>query len=308
MIKTSIAWVSFDGYVFNASWPLCTTMEELEAIWNSWASAIMMKSCTIDFREWNPEPRYVELWLWSINSMGLPNLGYKSYLKFVWELKSKFRKPVIASISGLCKDDFVTMIREFQHTDVDLIEANFSCPNVPWKPQIWYDFEAVDQLLSMISDLWDIPLGIKMPPYFDLAHYDEIAKIISKYRVRFISTINSVWNTLIIDPEKEQPVIKPKWWFGWLWWSYVKPIALANVRKFYELLWNKIDIIWVWWITNWIDAFEFILAWASAVQIGTQFAKEWVSCFARIESELLEYMSKKWYSSLNELKGKLKPL
>lgn len=308
MIKTNIAWIEFLNPVFNASGPSCSTLEELERIAKSNSSWIIMKSCTLEEREWNPSPRYVEVPLWSINSMWLPNLGYKKYVEFS-HILTKYWKPVIASIAWLKPDDFPIMVKEFQENSrVDLIEVNFSCPNVVWKPQIWYDVEAVDNILSKIDNLWTKPIWIKLPPYFDFVHYEQIAKIILNHNVSFITCINSVWNTLIIDPENEQVLIKPKDWFGWLGWDFVKPVALANVRKFYELIWNKVQIIGCWGIKSWIDVFEFILAWASAVQIATQFEKEWTKSFERIVKEFEEYLNKKWYKSIDDFRGKLKSL
>jgi len=309
-MKTTIAWVNFDWYMFNASWPACTTLEELQEIGNSSSSSIMMKSCTILEREWNPEPRYVELDLGSINSMGLPNLGYKKYIEFAGILKKQFpNKPIIASIAGLAPADFPQMVEAFQKDgNVDLIEVNLSCPNVPGKPQIAYDFQSSDDILKQVCDLWNIPIGVKLPPYFDLIHMEQMAEVLLKHNVRFITAINSVGNTLFIDPEKEEVVIKPKGWFGWLGGDYIKPIALANVRKFYELVWDKIDIIGVGGVTTGMDAFEFLLAWAKSIQIATQFAKEGSDCFARIETELKEILARKWYRTLEDVLWKLKTM
>lgn len=308
MFETNIAWIDFENPIFNASGPSCSTLEELKKIGESKSSWIMMKSCTLEEREWNPTPRYVEVPLGSINSMWLPNLGYKKYIEFSGVLKN-YNKPVIASISWLKPDDFQVMVKDFQENSAsDILEVNFSCPNVIWKPQIWYDPETVDKILSQIDNLWSKPIWIKLPPYFDFVHYEQIANIILKYNVAFVTCINSVWNTLIIDPETEQPLIKPKDWFGWLGWDFVKPVALANVRKFYELIWDKVQIIGCGWIKSWIDVFEFILAWASGVQIATQFEKEWTNSFERINKEFEEYMSKKWYKSIEEFRGKLKSL
>jgi dihydroorotate dehydrogenase (fumarate) len=308
MINTNIAWIEFKNPVFNASGPSCSTLDELEKIGESKSSWIIMKSCTLEEREGNPSPRYKEVPLGSINSMWLPNLWYKKYVEFS-SILTKFWKPVIASIAWLKPDDFPIMVKEFQeNSSVDLIEVNFSCPNVVWKPQIWYDAEAVDTILSKIDNLWTKPIWIKLPPYFDFVHYEQIAKIILNHNVAFITCINSVWNTLIIDPEKEEVLIKPKDWFGWLWWDFVKPVALANVRKFYELIWHKVQIIGCWWIKSWVDVFEFILAGASAVQTATQFEKEWTWSFERIVREFEDYINKKWYKSIDEFKGKLKSL
>jgi len=83
---------------------------------------------------------------------------------------------------------------------------------------------------------------------------------------------------------------------------------LANVRAFYELLGNKISIFGVGGIKTGIDAFEFLLAGASAVQVATAFEKEGPSCFARINSELEEILQQKGYNSIEEVKGNLKYL
>jgi dihydroorotate dehydrogenase (fumarate) len=90
--------------------------------------------------------------------------------------------------------------------------------------------------------------------------------------------------------------------------DYIKPIALANVRTFYELLGNKISIFGVGGIKTGTDAFEFLLAGADAVQVATTFEKEGPGCFERINSELEEILRKKNYNSIKEVKGKLKHL
>ena len=309
-INIEFLWKKFNSPVFNASWPACTTLEELERIWESDAWAIMMKSATYLPRDWNPEPRYVDLDLWSINSMWLPNLGYKSYIDFSKKLKQKYGKLVFASVSGMCEDDFPKMVKDFQEdSQVDFIEVNLSCPNVVWKPQIAYDLEASEKIISLVENLWDKDIWLKLPPYFDPIHTSQVAEIIKRHpKVKFLTCINSVWNTLFIDPEKQEVVIKTKWWFAWLGWKYIKPIALANVRAFYKLLWDRVKIIWVGWIYTWIDIFEFMLAWASLVQLWTSFSQEWVSIFKRLNKELSDVLDEKWYENASDIIGELKEL
>ena len=305
--KTKIANIELDSYICNASGPLNSTFEELESIAISKSSAIMIKSCTIEPREGNLEPRYVRLPLGSYNSMGLPNLGYQKYVEFASRLK-KYNKPIIASVSGLSVEDYEKMVKSFQDSDVDLIEVNLSCPNLKGKPQVAYDLEQTEKVLSKISNLGKKPVGLKLPPFYDFVHHKQIADLIEKYNIDFITCINSVGNTLIIDPEAETPIIKPNKGFGGLGGEYIKPIALANVRVFYELLGNKISIFGVGGIKSGTDAFEFLLAGADAVQVATTFEKEGPNCFARINSELEEILQRKDYNSIEEVKGKLKYL
>lgn len=306
-MTTTIAQVNLSGYVINASGPKCTTEDELNSLGQSHSAAIMTKSCTVLPREGNPEPRYQALPQGSIQSMGLPNLGYKAYLDILPRLK-QHNKPLIASISGLSVDDNVRMVSEFQQSEADLLEVNFSCPNIPGKPQLGYDFEQTDKALKAITGLGDKPLGIKLPAYFDFSHFKTIAEILSSYPVSFISSINSIGNTLVIDPVTEQPVIKPNNGFGGLCGNYVKPIGLANVKAFRDLLPDHINIMGVGGVYTGVDAFEYLLAGADAVQVATCYQEEGTSCFERINQELQQLLAEKGYQSISEAKGKLKLL
>jgi len=307
MFRTKIANIKLDSYIFNASGPNNSTFEELEIIAKSDSSAIMMKSCTIESREGNLEPRYKRLPLGSIQSMGLPNLGYQKYIEFASNLK-KYNKPIIASVAGFCDKDYIKITSAFQKSKVDLIEINLSCPNIEGKPQIGYDFKQVEKILKKISNLGKKPIGLKLPPYFDFVHQKQIAELIKKYKISFITCINSIGNTLVINPKTETSIIKPKKGFGGLCGDYIKPIALGNVRAFYELLRNKVSIIGVGGIKSGLDAFEFLLAGADAVQIATTFEKEGPVCFKRINREFNKILKRKGYKLIKEAKGKLKSL
>ena len=203
----------FPDIIYNSSGPRCTTLEELKALGDSKSSAIMMKSCSPEPREGNPEPRYKEVDLGSINSIGLANHGYKKYIEYAAELKKEFpEKPIVVSIVGFCPEDFVNLVTAFQdESNVDVLEVNLSCPNVVGKPQIAYDFETSDELLAKIFAIpGEKPIGLKLPPYFDPVHTSMMAEVLKKYPISFITCINSVGNTLIIDPETEAPLIAPK--------------------------------------------------------------------------------------------------
>ncbi len=303
--------MEFSGIIYNSSGPRCTTWKELQALWNSDSSAIMMKSCSPLPREGNPEPRYSEVELGSINSIGLANHGYKKYREYAKKLKKEFPdKPIIASIVGFSHEDFLLLVEAFQNEDaVDILEVNLSCPNVVGKPQIAYDFESSDELIAKIFKIpGNKPVWFKLPPYFDPIHTETMAGVLKKYPIRFITCINSVGNTLIIDPERESPLIAPKWGLGWLGGDYVKPVALANVRSFYKLLGDRMTIIWCGGIKTWVDVFEHLLAGASLVQLGTILWKEDVECFKRINKEFNEYMDKKGYTDLRQVIGQLKEL
>jgi dihydroorotate dehydrogenase (fumarate) len=308
--KTTIGSVNFVHPIYNASGPLCTTRDHLVALGMSSSSAIITKTCTIEQRDGNPHPKYFETSRGSINSNGFENLGYKAYIQLAGEMKKKFpHKPFIVSTSGMKYDENITLVNELSTVDaIDMIELNMSCPNLVGKPQIGYDFEMSEKLLSDVFDVCKKPLGVKLPPYFDFVHYEKMAKVLKGFNLSFISCVNSLGNGMVIDAETEQVVIHPRGGFGGVGGDYIKPVALANVRKFYELLGNQIPIVGVGGVRSGVDVFEYILAGATAVQVGTTLMKQGPGCFARLEGEFNEIMRRKGYNSIEDVRGKLKPL
>ena len=306
-LSTNIAGVRFSSCLMNASGALCVTQEELERLGNSSAGAIVTKSMTPHPRMGNPEPRYVGFEGGSINSMGLPNLGYAAYAKMIPELR-QFGKAIVASIAGFQMEDFIEAAKAMDQVKPDLLEINLSCPNIPGEPQIGYDAEASERLLNEVRTIVSVPMGVKLPPYFDPAHHEKLAKVLDRVSVSFITVINSVGNALVIDPDKESVVIKPKGGFGGLGGRMIKPVALANVRAFWKLLGDHIPIIGTGGVETGQDVFEHILCGASAVQVGTALVEEGVSVFDRLERELTPWLQQKGYSSLMACKGKLKEL
>lgn len=307
--ETTFAHTKFANPFMNASGVHCMTIEDLQELEKSDAGACITKSCTLEKREGNPSPRYVDLALGSINSMGLPNLGFDYYLDYVLEVQQNQDKPTFFSIAGMSPEENLEMLDRIQKSAFSgITELNLSCPNVPGKPQLAYDFQATEQLLEKVFAFFKKPLGVKLPPYFDLAHFDQMADILNKFPLTYVNSVNSVGNALYIDTEEEAVVIKPKNGFGGLGGQYIKPTALANVRAFYTRLKPEIQIIGTGGIETGQDAFEHLLCGASMLQIGTALHKEGPEIFPRIIRELQEIMDKKGYQSIDEFRGKLKSL
>jgi dihydroorotate dehydrogenase (fumarate) len=306
-LSTTIAGVKFPACFMNASGALCVTREELLALGRSRAGAIVTKSMTVEARQGNPSPRYYGFPGGSINSMGLPNLGCRAYAELIPELK-RFGKPVIASVAGLCEDDFPAIAEAINASLPDLIEVNLSCPNIPGKPQIGYDAEASERLMKRVRKVVTVPMGVKLPPYFDPAHHKLMGDVIGRCGVDFLNLINSVGNGLVVNPKTETVVIKPKGGFGGLGGTIIKPVALANVRAFWKHFDGKMPIIGTGGVMEGVDAFEHFLCGASAVQIGTVLVEEGLDVFARLEAELGACLEQKGYRSVVECRGRLKEL
>ncbi|HEV8540352.1 MAG TPA: dihydroorotate oxidase [Nitrospiraceae bacterium] len=306
-LSTTIAGVRFPSCFMNAAGARCVTRDELEALGRSRSAAIVTKSMTLEPRQGNPEPRYYGFPGGSINSMGLPNLGYRAYAQLIPELR-KFGKPVMASVAGFTEEDFVTIATAIDRSHPDLIEVNLSCPNVPGEPQIGYDVKASERLLARVRKVISRPMGVKLPPYFDPAHQEQMARVLERIGVEFLSLINSVGNGLVVDPEREAVVIKPKGGFGGLGGTLIKPVALANVRAFWKLFGGRLPIIGTGGVLTGRDAFEHLLCGATAVQVGTALVEEGYGVFERLERELAVVLEKKGYATVEACRGKLKEL
>ena len=307
-LRTKIAGFSFDNCLMNAAGVACMTVEELEEVRQSAAGSFVTKTATLEARVGNPEPRYRDVPLGSINSMGLPNQGIDYYLDYLLSLQeSQPERTFFLSLVGMSPDETHTLLKKVQNSGFKgITELNLSCPNVPGKPQIAYDFETTERILGEAFGYFDKPLGIKLPPYFDIVHFDQAAEVFNRHPLKFVNCVNSIGNGMYI--EDESVVIRPKNGFGGIGGEYIKPTALANVHAFYQRLNPSIQIIGTGGVYTGRDAFEHILCGASMVQIGTALHQQGVEVFERVSLGLKAIMAKKGYEKLEDFKGKLKYL
>lgn len=307
-LRTQIAGFSFDNCLMNAAGVACMTVEELEEVRQSAAGSFVTKTATLEARAGNPEPRYRDVPLGSINSMGLPNQGIDYYLDYLLSLQeSQPERTFFLSLVGMSPDETHTLLKKVQNSGFKgITELNLSCPNVPGKPQIAYDFETTERILGEAFGYFDKPLGIKLPPYFDIVHFDQAAEVFNRHPLKFVNCVNSIGNGMYI--KDESVVIRPKNGFGGIGGEYIKPTALANVHAFYQRLNPSIQIIGTGGVYTGRDVFEHILCGASMVQIGTALHQQGVEVFERVSLGLKAIMAKKGYEKLEDFKGKLKYL
>ncbi len=292
---TKVGKFTFDNCLMNAAGVYCMTKEELAEVEASAAGSFVTKTGTLEARPGNPEPRYVNVPLGSINSMGLPNNGFEYYLDYVIELqKSTQYKNHFLSLVGLSQEETHTILKKFKK--VTMRDSLNSTSHV-------LTFQANLKLLTILkpqpisllkSSYFTKPLGVKLPPYFDIVHFDQAA-VFQPIPLVFVNCVNSIGNGLYI--EDESVVIKPKNGFGGIGGDYIKPTALANVHAFYQRLKPEIQIIGTGGVKSGRDAFEHILCGASMVQVGTALQKEGVTIFDRITKELKEIMAKRLRNS-----------
>ncbi|SCU94539.1 LAFA_0F22430g1_1 [Lachancea sp. 'fantastica'] len=310
-LKTEFLGQKYENPFMNASGVHCLTVDELNELKSSKAGAFITKSATSLERAGNPEPRYYATSLGSINSMGLPNKGFDYYLDYVvkFQKNDPDGKSPFFSVAGMSPEENLKLLKAIQSSGYQgVTELNLSCPNVPGKPQVGYDFQMTEDILTQVFEFFKKPLGVKLPPYFDFAHFDIMAKILNKFPLAYVNCVNSIGNGLYINADSESVVIKPKDGFGGIGGDYIKPTALANVRAFYTRLNPTIKVIGTGGIATGQDAFEHLLCGATMLQVGTALYEEGISVFERLEKELRELMARKGYTSIDEFRGKLRTL
>eukprot|EP01034_Spumella_vulgaris_P024117 gene24117-30425_t len=295
MLNSSVGGLHLACCVYNASGPRTYSVEALTKIAESRSGAVLAKS--------------------SINSEGLPNSGVDYYISTeTVSAVTAFGKPYIVSLSGFTLSDNLEMLKNVLNAKgIDAIELNLACPNIPGKSITAYDFDMMEKTLQQVSSLpqfASIPVGIKLPPYFDVGHVQHAATILAKYPVRFVVCCNSIPNGLFIDVQNECEAIAANNGLGGLSGGFIKHTALANVRMMHKALRDcgreDIDIVGAGGVATGRDAFELILCGASAVQVGTCHWTEGARCFERIAGELETLMKHKGYKHIEDFRGKLK--
>ncbi|MCX7955504.1 MAG: dihydroorotate oxidase [Patescibacteria group bacterium] len=296
--------LKFNNPFLNASGVWCTTYDEIEDILKSEAGGVVFKTMTLEKRTGNPEPRLHVEKDFSINSMGLPNFGVDYYCQIVSKLK-KYKKPLIASIAGFKENEFYLLAEKIKKSDFDALEVNLSCPNLEGKGIFAYDIKTSFKILKNIRKIFKKKLGAKLPPYFERETIKKISEKIIEVKLDFVSLINSYPLGSKIDIKDEKLVIKPNQGIGGLGGKIIKPISIAQVLLFNQYFKNEIDIIGVGGINDAEDVYEYILAGAKLISIGTSLLKG-VKIFKKIKIELEKIIKEKKIKNLNEKIGLIK--
>lgn len=265
--------------------------------------AIASKGLTLEAREGNSGVRIWETPSGLMNSIGLQNPGIPHFIREEFPAMKKIGTSVIANLSGSTAEDYEEGARLLEGTDADAIELNISCPNVS-KGGAAFGMTCEDAggITSRIRKIVSKPLIVKLTPQAnDVA---AVAMSCVAAGADAISLCNS-FQGVAIDIENVRPVFeKIKAGFGG---PAVRPIALRLVYEvFLEMKKlpqeKRVPIIGIGGIATWRDAVEFIMAGASAVQVGTA---TFANPFAMIQivKGLEEFMKRKGYASIEEMRG-----
>jgi dihydroorotate dehydrogenase (NAD+) catalytic subunit len=226
--------------------------------------AIVCKGTTLKPREGNPQPRLVETASGVLNSIGLENVGIEAVIKGKAPIWAKWQVPVIVNIAGETIDEYKEVASRLEGiAGIGAIEVNISCPNVS-SGGIEFCTNGVSaaEVTEKVKSVSSLPIIVKLSP--NVTDISEIASAVREAGADAITLINTV-RGMAIDINKCQPYLGNS--VGGLSGPAIKPIALYMVYKVAGIV--DIPIIGCGGIDCAEDAIEFLMAGASAVQVGT---------------------------------------
>ena len=263
MLKVNINGVEFKNPVIAASGTFGFGAEYNNFYDVGILGGISSKGLTLNPKDGNEGIRVYETPSGMMNSVGLQNPGIDKFISEELPRMKSLGTKIIANVGGGCMEDYGEAIERLRGTDIDMIELNISCPNVKSggmafgiKSNVAYD------VVSRIKKICDKPLMVKLSP-----NAEDIVKMAVSCEEAGADSISLI-NTLkgfAIDPYKRKPIFNNM--YAGLSGPAVKPIALRMVHEVSKAV--KIPIIGLGGISNGIDAIEFMMAGASAIQIGT---------------------------------------
>lgn len=258
---------------------------------------IVTKSLSLKPRKGNPPQRIVETPAGMLNAIGLANVGVEEYIKEKIPFIEKYDVPLVCNIAASTIEEYVECTRILtEQKAVDAFEINVSCPNVKEGGlQFGNNVNAVARITESVKAVTDKPVIIKLSP--NVSYISEFAKAVKDSGGDAVSAINTLVGTAF-NIFTRKPKIKNI--SGGLSGPAIKPVALAKVFEIKQKV--DIPVIGIGGIMNWKDVVEFMIAGASAVQIGTL---NFIDPAAPMEiiKELEEYCLDAGINKLSELTG-----
>lgn len=296
MLKVNINGVDFKNPVIAASGTFGFGAEYNNFYDVGILGGISSKGLTINPKEGNDGIRVFETPSGMMNSVGLNNPGIDAFIERELPKMEALGTNILANVGGGCFEDYAEAIEKINNTKVDIIELNISCPNVKCggmaygiKADVAYDF------VKEIKKLSKKPLMVKLSP--NAENIVEMALKCEEAGADSLSLINTL-KGLAIDPYKRRPVFENV--YAGLSGPAVKPVALRMVHEVAKAV--KIPVIGLGGISTGMDAIEFMMAGASAVQIGTvNFANPMAG--KEIIEEMEAFCKSQGIKDINEIVG-----
>ena len=260
---------------------------------------IFVKGTTEQPREGNDYPRMAETPSGMLNAVGLQNKGADYFMEHIYPTIKDIDTNIMVNVSGSSIETYVACAEKMAALEqIPAIELNISCPNVK-QGGMAFGVTACGaaEVVRAVRKVYPKTLIVKLSP--NVTDITEIARAVEAEGADAVSLINTMLG-MAIDAERRKPLLSTI--TGGLSGPCVKPVALRMVWQTYKAV--KIPIIGLGGISNWKDAVEFMLAGATAIQIGTyNFVDPTIGI--KVIEGLNEYCDRHGFHSVKELTGAL---
>ena len=260
---------------------------------------VLVKGTTLHPRQGNPYPRMAETPSGMLNAVGLQNKGVDYFCKHIYPTISGYDTAMIVNVSGSQVEDYIETAEKINALErIPAIELNISCPNVKEGGMAFgVTCAGAASVVRAVRAVYDKTLIVKLSP--NVTDITEIARAVEAEGADSISMINTLLG-MAIDAEKRRPVLSTI--TGGLSGPAVKPIALRMVWQTAQAV--KVPIIGMGGIASATDAIEFLLAGASAVEVGTYNFVD-PSVTTQIVDGIEDYMRRHGFTDIQDLIGAL---
>lgn len=260
---------------------------------------IIVKGTTLHKREGNPYPRMAETPSGMLNAVGLQNKGVHYFVDHIYPRIKDIDTNMIVNVSGSAIEDYIETAAIINELDkIPAIELNISCPNVKEGGMAFgVTTKGVAEVVKAVRSAYKKTLIVKLSP--NVTSIADMARAAEENGADSVSLINTLLG-MAIDAERRRPVLSTV--TGGMSGAAVKPIALRMVWQVAKAV--NIPVIGLGGIMNWKDAVEFMLAGASAIQIGTaNFIDPAITL--KVEEGINDYLDRHGFKSVTEIVGAL---
>jgi dihydroorotate dehydrogenase (NAD+) catalytic subunit len=291
--------LDFKNPVMTAS-GTCGFGEEISDFFDlSLLGGMVVKGTTLKPREGNAYPRMAETPSGMLNAVGLQNKGVDNFIANIYPRIKDLNTNIIVNVNGSTIEDYVALTERLNELDkIPAIELNISCPNVKEGGMAFgISCPSAEAVVKAVRKVYSKTLIVKLSP--NVTSITEIAKAVEEQGADSVSLINTLLG-MAVNAETRKPLLSTI--TGGLSGPAVKPIALRMVWQVYNAV--KIPVIGIGGIMNATDAIEFIIAGATAIEVGTALFIDPTIPVQIIEG-ISQYMERHKMQSVNELIGSL---
>jgi dihydroorotate dehydrogenase (NAD+) catalytic subunit len=295
-LETDVAGLHLWNPTMLASGFLDETGGSLLRVYREGAGAVVTKSIGPEAREGYPNPTIVELDVGMLNAVGLPNPGISEYEREV-KLALEGGAVVVGSVYGKDAAEYARVATRMASYGAHAIELNLSCPHAKGLgTEIAQSEEAVLEFTRAVKEAVQMPVLPKLSPNVsDIASFGKAAERGGADGIVAINTVKG----MAIAPELRMPVLANK--YGGLSGPAIRPIGVKAIYDLYDAV--DVPLVGVGGIESGRDALEYIMAGASAVQIGTAIAARGLGVFESIKKEMAALLEEAGLKSIREAVG-----